>query len=88
MTVSGLLGSFFVIQHKHLFPAESELTDLAEFLLYLFIATSLAYIPLYEGLFHTYDGDIIPGINRLLLFNRNISRGTVFGIGIKLVCIL
>jgi hypothetical protein len=76
MTVSGLMGAFYVTRHKRLHPTESELTDLAEFLLHLFVATCFAYIPLYEGVFHVYDGDLFPGINRLLVFNRNISMAT------------
>jgi hypothetical protein len=73
MAVSGLLAVFYVILHKRLFPAQSDLPDFAEFLLYQFVAIFIIYIPLYEGVFHIFDGDIFHGINQLLVFNRKIS---------------
>jgi hypothetical protein len=73
MAVSGLLAAIYVILHKRLFPAQSELPDFAEFLLYQFVAIYIVYIPLYEVLFHIFDEDIFHGINQLLVFNRKIS---------------
>jgi hypothetical protein len=74
LAVTGILTSLYVIQHKRLFPSQSELTDLAEVLIYLVVVTCFAYIPLYEELFQIYDGDVFPAINRLLVFNRNIRK--------------
>jgi hypothetical protein len=73
VSLIAILASIYVLLHNHYFPSQSEVSYVAEILLYMVIAGCFLHILVYKILLIDYADDVFTGINRLVYFNRSIS---------------